>query len=267
MKLDKKQIDYIKTRFSEMKSRQDLLSLLNYAKPLIYGDKTESFELRQLSYYSNPKNSKKAYVSFQVKKKFGGARTINAPVKGLKALQKVLSLIFQCVFEPHKAATGFVMGKSIVDNARVHINSNYVFNIDLKDFFSSIDQARVWSCFKLDPFNLIDDKDQKKEFSMLSTGIRKFTTVNGEVIFYKIKSGEVRLISNDKGDYKKYRTRIEKEGKDFNEDVKEYIIKEKNIKSLSKLLSLRSNLANILAGIVCTSMEVERMNNEGVWGK
>lgn len=35
----------------------------------------------------------------------------------------------------------------------MHTNQNYVFNIDLKDFFPSIDQARVWKRLQLAPFN------------------------------------------------------------------------------------------------------------------
>jgi hypothetical protein len=34
-----------------------------------------------------------------------------------------------------------------------HIGQNYVFNIDLENFFSSIEQARVWKRFQLPPFN------------------------------------------------------------------------------------------------------------------
>lgn len=48
---------------------------------------------------------------------------------------------------------GFREGRSVVDNARAHINQNYVFNIDLKDFFPSVDQARVWKRLQLSPFN------------------------------------------------------------------------------------------------------------------
>jgi hypothetical protein len=65
-----------------------------------------------------------------------------------------LSFILQCVFEPHKAAMGFVRNRSIVDNAKLHAGSNYVYNIDLKDFFPSVDQARVWKCLQLKPFGL-----------------------------------------------------------------------------------------------------------------
>ncbi|MDE6077547.1 MAG: reverse transcriptase family protein, partial [Muribaculaceae bacterium] len=36
--------------------------------------------------------------------------------------------------------------------ARVHVGHNYVFNIDLKNFFPSISQSRVWKRLQLSPF-------------------------------------------------------------------------------------------------------------------
>lgn len=48
---------------------------------------------------------------------------------------------------------GFTSGRSVLNNAKVHVGHNYVFNIDLKDFFSSIPQARVWKRLQLAPFN------------------------------------------------------------------------------------------------------------------
>lgn len=48
---------------------------------------------------------------------------------------------------------GFTSGHSVVDNAKLHTNQNYVFNIDILDFFPSIDQARVWKRLQMDPFN------------------------------------------------------------------------------------------------------------------
>ena len=154
MKIEKKHIVYIQLAFANMQSRQDFLDLLNYTKLLIYGKDYIRFELKQITFYANPKNTNKAYKSFQIKKKSGAARTIYAPENGLKAIQKTLALILQCVFQPHEAAKGFVMGKSVVDNAKEHTGKNYVYNIDLKDFFPSIEQARVWACLKLKPFNI-----------------------------------------------------------------------------------------------------------------
>ena len=48
---------------------------------------------------------------------------------------------------------GFTEGRSVVTNASIHKGQNYVFNIDLKDFFPSIEQARVWKRLQLAPFN------------------------------------------------------------------------------------------------------------------
>lgn len=141
-----------------MKDKEDFLSLLNYCKPLIYGEKTIPFEMRQLNYHCNPTINKDRYYSFNIKKKSGALRTIHAPNKGLKVLQKCLNLILQTVFEPHHSATGFVTGKSVVDNARIHIGKNYVYNIDLKDFFPSIEKARICSRLKFPPFNLSNER-------------------------------------------------------------------------------------------------------------
>ncbi|WP_165570721.1 reverse transcriptase domain-containing protein [Chryseobacterium luteum] len=137
-----------------MKSKNDFLSLLNFVKGKIYGGKIHAFELKNLNYYINTKSKQNRYTKFTIKKKSGEDRIIHSPVPGLKAIQKCINVIFQSIYEVNSAATGFVIGKSIVDNGIVHSGKNYVFNLDLKDFFSSIDQARVWGRLKVSPFNL-----------------------------------------------------------------------------------------------------------------
>ena len=193
MKLAPEQINSLKIAFEKMESKNDFLAVMNTAKSFMYGDKTIAFELKQLNYYINkdqkientkpslstllnPGDSrfkqserKPAYTSFTIKKKSGEDRVLHAPVKGLKEIQKALNLIFQCIYEPHKAATGFVVGKSIVDNAKSHINQNYVYNLDLKDFFPSIDQARVWGRIKVAPFNLETSDERMKIANMIAT--------------------------------------------------------------------------------------------------
>jgi hypothetical protein len=153
MKIEPAHISIVKSSFEKMQTKEDLLQLLNEVKPLIYGNKTIPFDLKQLTWYANPKLSFKRYTEFKIKKS-GSERSIHAPIKGLKALQKTLSVILQCIFQPHQAAMGFVPDKSIVDNAKLHTGSKFVYNIDLKDFFPSVDQARVWKCLQLRPFNL-----------------------------------------------------------------------------------------------------------------
>jgi hypothetical protein len=63
------------------------------------------------------------------------------------------------MYEPHEAATGFVLEKSIVDNAKKHVGHHYVLNMDLKDFFHTFDKNRVKMGFMFKPFNLNGDKE------------------------------------------------------------------------------------------------------------
>ena len=106
MKLEQTHIDQITTAFEKMQSKEDLLDLLNEAKPLVYGDKAVPFELKQLTWYANPKLGRKRYAEFKIKKKSGSERCIHAPVKGLKSLQKTLSFVLQCVLRTAQCCYG-----------------------------------------------------------------------------------------------------------------------------------------------------------------
>lgn len=171
-----------------MQSREDLLAVLNLAKSFIYGEKAIPFKLKQLTYYSNPKLGGKRYTDFKTRKKSGGTRNIHAPVAGLKSLQSALNLVLQCIFEPHNAAMGFVPCRSIVDNAKLHTRNLYVYNIDLKDFFPSIDQARVWRCFQNEPFLL----NSKEPLSPLKV------SEDPEIKFWTLADNTVGKTINDK---------------------------------------------------------------------
>lgn len=160
MKIPHEHIVQIRAGFQKMKTKEDLLQLLNLAKMLYWGDeKFSPIQLKTVTYYSNPKLAKTRYQEFVIRKKSGGERKINAPVKGLKSIQKALNYLLQCVYIPHEAATGFVLNKSIVDNARLHSGNHCTFNIDLKDFFPSIDLHRVKACLKLSPFDLTGERE------------------------------------------------------------------------------------------------------------
>jgi retron-type reverse transcriptase len=91
------------------------------------------------------------YTQFDIPKRSGGKRTISAPNKRLKLLQKRLAKILQqCELEIEKArgvkrrlAHGFKKNSSILTNADVHRGRRYVLNIDLSDFFGTINFGRV----------------------------------------------------------------------------------------------------------------------------
>ena len=271
MKLEQAHIDQIRAAFEKMQSREDLLHVLNEAKPLVYGDKAVPFDLKQLTWYANPKLGRKRYAEFKIKKKSGDERCIHAPVKGLKSLQKTLSFVLQCVYEPHNAAMGFVRDRSIVDNAKLHVGSKYVYNIDLKDFFPSVDQARVWKCFQLKPFNLNKASSVEPQYMKWEDFKKEHLKTDEPVTFLK---GKGRMFTNTP-----YGTLYV--ANNFDKEKDKYILlgssslKTKAGKSLEGTLWLvnkipdtsRLDIANIIASLCCTEMEVERKNETGQWEK
>lgn len=88
------------------------------------------------------------YARFTMPKKAGGERVISAPMPRLKKAQRwVLDQILARV-TPHDAAHGFRDGRSIVSNATPHLRAGVVVNLDLQDFFPSVDYRRVRGVFR-----------------------------------------------------------------------------------------------------------------------
>ena len=70
-------------------------------------------------------------------------RTITAPDGELKDILLTLAFILTERYEPTEEAMAFIRGRSIVNNASRHIGRNYVLNLDLSDFFTSITAGMV----------------------------------------------------------------------------------------------------------------------------
>lgn len=83
------------------------------------------------------------YHQFSIPKKSGGQRTITAPTGYLKGAQKAISLLLASLYDAPDCVNGFAPGRSVRTNADLHIGKNYVFNTDIRDFFSSITAAMV----------------------------------------------------------------------------------------------------------------------------
>jgi len=90
------------------------------------------------------------YESFKIPKKGGrGRREINAPNNTLKVLQRSIYHKLLKRLHIHQAATAYICGKSIFDNALPHVRQEVVINIDLKDFFGSIRSDRIYRYWHL----------------------------------------------------------------------------------------------------------------------
>ncbi len=96
--------------------------------------------------------NKPSYYTFEIPKKKGGYRKIQAPGADLLEVQKQLNHYFQAIYllEKPKEVHGFINKPegydychSIVSNAKPHVNKKHVLNMDLKDFFPSISAKRV----------------------------------------------------------------------------------------------------------------------------
>lgn len=88
------------------------------------------------------------YRPFTIPKKSGGVRHIWAPLPRLKALQRWILHNIAERLPRHGAAHGFVMGRSIVTNARQHTGAQVLVNVDLKDFFPTFTFPRVKGIFR-----------------------------------------------------------------------------------------------------------------------
>ena len=88
------------------------------------------------------------YTTWKLAKKHGGTRTISTPVKSLKCIQR---RIYETILAPcptHKAAFGFVPGRSIADNARSHVGQSFVVNVDVHNCFPSVKYPIVAATLK-----------------------------------------------------------------------------------------------------------------------
>ena len=146
---------------SRLEKLRNASSSHDIAKLLGYKSSTLTYIL-----YKIPEDQK--YTEFTIAKKNGGTRNIKAPTKKLRELQKRLTtLLYDCMEEllpeneqlkkdknkqtsqrSNRAVShGFKKGLSIASNAAKHKQKKYVLNLDIEDFFPSINFGRVRGYF------------------------------------------------------------------------------------------------------------------------
>jgi RNA-directed DNA polymerase len=135
--------DQLRQRFFALQTPEDVAQLLDVSYPL-------------LQYWLFIADPEKKYVMFTLRKASGGFRTISAPTPYLKIIQQKLNQVLSTVYEVKEPVHGFAAGKSIVTNAHVHAGQSFVFNLDLRDFFPTINFGRVRGMFMSRPYNLPD---------------------------------------------------------------------------------------------------------------
>lgn len=100
--------------------------------------------------FKAPANSR--YRTFEIPKRTGGMRLISAPNGLVRDLQTKLAPALAAAYEAHPSAHGFLKARSVVTNAHEHIGQRLVVNIDLEDFFPTINFGRIRGLFMSRPF-------------------------------------------------------------------------------------------------------------------
>lgn len=100
-------------------------------------------------------STNKKYHSFAVKKKSGKSRIIESPNISIRILQNKVRPLIEAHYRVKKPVHGFVgNGKGIISNAEQHKKKTFVLNLDLQDFFHSVNFGRVQGIFRNKPFNM-----------------------------------------------------------------------------------------------------------------
>ncbi|HEY9851343.1 MAG TPA: reverse transcriptase domain-containing protein [Leptolyngbyaceae cyanobacterium] len=139
-----KECEELRKQFFAMKNPRDIAWLLEIPyQRLVY------------HIYQVPPEYK--YLTFELNKKSGGTRIVSAPASALKLIQKKLNQVLQSAYQPKPSVHGFIYSKNIATNAKAHIRKRYVLNLDIKDFFPSINFGRVRGMFIALPYGFSPD--------------------------------------------------------------------------------------------------------------
>jgi RNA-directed DNA polymerase len=123
------------------------LPLLHTAQDLAAAIKIELSTLRWLTYHRRSVTLVH-YHRYVIPKRSGGERHISAPKPKLAAAQRWVYDNILCRVSVSALAHGFVRQRSIVSNAAPHATRRVVVNLDLENFFPSIDFRRVKGLFR-----------------------------------------------------------------------------------------------------------------------
>lgn len=130
----------LSNRFLSIKKPAELATLLG----------TSHKDLSRILFHKKTNN----YRTFHVQKRKGGTRTLQSPTIELKRLQRKLHELLITTLTFPASAYGYLPHKGIVRNASMHSSKKHVLNIDIKDFFPTINFGRVRGLFMAHPFYL-----------------------------------------------------------------------------------------------------------------
>jgi RNA-directed DNA polymerase len=125
-------------------SRQDVAALVGV-------------ELKKLTWWVWALDPDRRYTRFDIARSDGSRRTIHAPIKPIKDIQRRLATSLTATYEAPAHVHGFTIGRSPLSNAQQHVRQTWVLRVDVQDFFPSINFGRVRGLFLAPPFDYPED--------------------------------------------------------------------------------------------------------------
>jgi RNA-directed DNA polymerase len=95
-------------------------------------------ELRKIWWYRS-----RMYHHFEIAKGNNKTRVISAPDGRLKFIQRKIAALLNTIYRRRNPVHGFVNDRSVKTNALSHIDSKFILNVDIKNFFPSITENRI----------------------------------------------------------------------------------------------------------------------------
>lgn len=138
-------------------SQEIIKNALSYEKRLQKNNLPIILSLGHLSFHTDishrelriiTERRKYPYRDFRIKKRSGGFRQISVPSSTLCHVQKWINKFILSKAEDNPYSFAFVHGKSVKQCAEVHLGCKWLIKIDLRHFFESISEIKVYKYFK-----------------------------------------------------------------------------------------------------------------------
>lgn len=146
------------------------------------------------------------YKEFIIPKKSGKKRVIESPSNELKKIQKRLNWYLSGIYSRYRHPCNFGMVKfqenPLVESAKRHVGKQYLYSIDIADFYPSIKRELVKNIFLRAPFHFSEELAEHLTFlttykGHLPTGAPTSPTLSN-LLLYTIDE-EIKSLSDELG--------------------------------------------------------------------
>lgn len=178
------------------------------------------------------------YKEYKIPKKHGNYRKIYHPSKQLKSIQRCLLYLIIDEWPVDKSVYSYRKGVNISNHAKIHVKSNFLLRMDIKDFFPSIKSEDIKKY--IEDNKILFDSGQEEDIRLfcdfvcrkncLTIGAPTSPAISNAVC-YNMDIKLKHLANENEVTYTRYAddlffsTRVPNVLKDIEEDVKQIIKK------------------------------------------